>query len=109
MRRYKHIPSVYAAPYRRVELFQGVLVFGGWGQEWMTVADLTAARDRWVARSYAVAPPEAETDGIQCGSCYWYAALDGDDGLCANKDSEQDGRVVFEHGGCAKHSALAKP
>ena len=82
---------------------------GGWaGRRWMTSAELNAALKRWVARSYATALPEAVTHGgaYQCGGCRFFGAFDGDYGLCCNPASENDGRVVFEHGGCAKASGI---
>ena len=82
---------------------------GGWiGRRWMTTAELNAALERWVKRSYATALPEALTRGgeYQCGGCRFFGAFDGDYGLCCNPASENDGRVVFEHGGCPQASGI---
>jgi len=82
---------------------------GGWvGRRWMTSAELNAALERWVDRSYATALPEALAHGgaYQCGGCRFFGAFDGDYGLCCNPDSENDGRVVFEHGGCPQASGI---
>ena len=82
---------------------------GGWlGRRWMTTFEIAKAVKRWVARSYQVAPSESLTEGgsYQCGGCRYFAAFDADYGLCCNPDSEQDGRVCFEHGGCIKHSNI---
>jgi hypothetical protein len=42
----------------------------------------------------------------QCGGCRFFAALDGDYGICCNELSPNDGRVTFEHGGCIQHSFI---
>ena len=81
---------------------------GGWliGRRWMSTRELEQALERWVRHSYSTALPEAVTEGgaYQCGGCRFFGALDGDYGLCCNPASAEDGRVVFEHGGCPKHS-----
>ena len=82
---------------------------GGWiGCKWMTTDELWAALDRWVKRSYATAPPEsAQLGGLyQCGGCRFFGAFDSDYGLCCNPLSVNDGRVVFEHGGCEHASGI---
>mgnify|MGYP001595365105 CR=1 FL=1 len=88
---------------------------GGWAGEWPGVRGAKAALDRWVRKSYAavetplydtinqVTTKRDEWNPHQCGGCRFMLALDLDYGLCANPDSPQDGRVVFEHGGCPKH------
>ena len=80
----------------------GVLVSQGWGSHWLSRKDQKAAIRRAVTLSFVLADPRAVTDGsfFQCGSCRYMLALDGNYGICANKDSAQDGRLVFEHGGC---------
>ena len=114
-------------------LFDGTIVSeGGWcGQRWMNCKELLSAEDRWVNHSYNTRadklgikdiPPEfnAEqlkefdrvydlTDGCaQCGGCRWFAAFDADYGVCCNNKSPNDGRVVFEHGGCIYHSFICE-
>ena len=95
--------------YRVYPMFDGIeLSEGGFlvGNKWMTSKELRQARERWVNHSYATALPEAVTKGgaYQCGGCRFFGAFDNDYGLCCNSDSPNDGRVVFEHGGCLKHS-----
>ena len=84
---------------------------GGWfiGRRWMSTRELEQALDRWVKRSLNMALPEAVTEGeaYQCGGCRFFGAFDGDYGLCCNPGSPEDGRVVYEHGGCPEHSWLS--
>jgi len=83
---------------------------GGWsGKKWMTAKELNAALDRWASRSYATGVPDEKYPGwlpFQCGGCRFFGAFDGDYGLCCNPVSGNDGRVVFEHGGCPQHSEI---
>lgn len=120
--------------YRSFVLFDGTEVSeGGWliGRKWMTAKFMRQAETRWVKHSYSTRAdnilkiggllwdPEAakrlqEIDDeydltagcAQCGGCRWFAALDGDYGVCCNKLSLNDGRITFEHGGCIQHSFI---
>ena len=92
-------------------IFDGTVVSeGGWfsDRKWMTAKELNAAQDRWVANCYKTGKqePDVKEDWIphQCGGCRWFAAFDLDYGICCNKESPNDGRITFEHGGCTKHS-----
>ena len=102
------IPTVHGNYLGKVELFDGVFIHpGGWAPEgpWMNVSDITTALTRWVKASYANAIGEDEHHIVyQCGGCRFMLALDGDYGICANAASPQDGRIIFEHGGCKQHS-----
>ena len=105
------IPSARGVYLPTMELFSRVFVTdGGLSQRWMSLPEVRAAVERWVARSYKTADPRAKTHGgeFQCGSCRFVMMLDGDYGLCGNAESPNDGRVVFEHGGCAEHSEKEK-
>ena len=85
---------------------------GGWARSWQTTKQLQDARERWTGESYnhdgKAFYNERENVGgvIQCGGCKWFAAFDADYGLCCNAESWFDGRVTFEHGGCASHSNI---
>jgi len=84
---------------------------GGWfyGRKWMTAKSLVKAEKRWVKRCYQTGKEQPDYDNWiahQCGGCRWFAALDSDWGICCNESSPNDGRVVFEHGGCINHSDL---
>lgn len=108
---------------------------GGWLQgKWMTAKEMRNAESRWVKHSYKTRADEhlkgkfyTEIQGIpisklkeidadydlsagvaQCGGCRFFAALDGDYGMCCNESSENDGRVTFEHGGCVQHSVIQR-
>ena len=91
---------------------------GGWYNtdgkiaNWMTAADLKAATRRAWQRSEDSAPKETVNDTTwiphQCGGCRYFAALNADWGFCLQEASPNDGRVVFEHGGCNEHSALVR-
>lgn len=84
---------------------------GGWSQGWVGAPEIKAALDRWTKRSYETAVPEEvypNWQPFQCGGCRSFLALDGDYGLCSNRLSVNDGRVVFEHGGCGQHSHLVE-
>ena len=101
----------FHAPTERVPETTDSRIFiteGGWliGRRWMSTNELEKVLDRWVRHSQATALPEAVTEGgaYQCGGCRFFGALDGDYGLCCNAGSPNDGRVVFEHGGCPEHS-----
>lgn len=100
---------------RVLDLFDGLTVSeGGWyyGKKWMQRADAEAARRRWWLRGLAEAPKVPFGSGRnapewvehQCGGCKFFAALDADWGICWNAESPQDGRLVFEHNGCAEHT-----
>ncbi len=89
---------------------------GGWlGRSWMTTRELEAAKERWIKASYRASGKAFEErlahEGgwIQCGGCRFFAAFDGDFGLCGNPASSMDGHVTFEHGGCENHSNLSVP
>ena len=94
----------------KVELFSDVFVSsGGWCDYALKAKDLRGHLDRWVDRSLAAAMPESEAGGPwQCGGCRWMLALDGDYGICANCESEFDGSIIFEHGGCGQHSEAVR-
>ncbi len=86
---------------------------GGWvGRRWLTTPELRSSRERWVQASYehdgkALEKAREQEGGIiQCGGCRFFAALDGDFGLCCNPRSWFDGRATFEHGGCKQHSSI---
>ena len=105
------IPSARGVYLPTMELFHGVFVMdGGWAQRWMSLSEVRAAVERCAARSYKTADPRAVTKGgaYQCGSCRFVLMFDSDYGLCGNVASPNDGRVVFEHAGCAEHSEKAK-
>lgn len=78
---------------------------GGWqyGRGWLTEADGKAAQKRWYAR--AAQWIDAGDQLPQCGGCDFFAAMNGDWGACVCAESEHDGRIVFEHSGCPKHTA----
>lgn len=40
----------------------------------------------------------------QCGGCDHFAAHDADWGICISQESENFGKMVFEHVGCVHHS-----
>lgn len=90
---------------------------GGWYEtggrlaNWMTKADLDAFRKRcWQRSDETGVRHKRYPDYIvaQCGGCKWFGALNADWGFCMNAASPLDGRVVFEHGGCAEHSELSR-
>ncbi len=81
--------------------------------KWLSQKELHASEDRWVKRCYKTG--EAQLDyknwiAHQCEWCRWFAYFENDDdyGACCNESSPNDGCVVFEHGGCIKHSDLVK-
>jgi len=91
------------------ELFRGVVVsIGGWTDKWLGRRKLKRALDRWVVNSRETGKqePDMEHDWIphQCGGCRFAALFDFNYGLCANELSPNDGKVIFEHGGCVNHS-----
>ena len=101
--------------YRSFVIFDDTVVNeGGWygGRKWMTAKYLKACVNRWVKRSYETGEQEPDCElgkwgkwiPHQCGGCRWFAALDLDYGFCCNLDSQNEGRVTFEHGGCKEHS-----
>ncbi len=97
--------------YRRYKIFDDTIVNeGGWysGRKWMTAKYLDESVNRWVANSFTTGllEPDCKDHWIphQCGGCRWFAALDMDYGICCNKESANDGKITFEHGGCVKHS-----
>lgn len=118
--------------YREFLLLDGVEVSeGGWyeGRKWMTAEYLRACVGRWARQSYETRADtylrqkfSIEVDLVklreidryydltagvsQCGGCRWHAAINGDYGLCCNKESPNDGKITFEHGGCIKHSSI---
>ena len=75
---------------------------GGWAARWVTTRELRAALSRWVMQEYRAAPKEVAEQGgaYQCGGCRFFLALGSDYGICSNKASRYDGRIVFEHVGC---------
>ena len=85
---------------------------GGWymGSTWLTKKQVEDAEKRWFVASHAAGKLEPDFDHEnnwiphQCGGCRYMAAR-GDWGICWNMESNLDGHVVFEHGGCDKHSA----
>lgn len=85
------------------ELAQASVERGGWYYgRWLTPKERKAAEKRWADRSYT----HRRDANYQCGGCRFFAALGMDYGICANRDSEQDGSITFEHGGCSEHSEL---
>lgn len=107
-------PDGFGGKCKAYQLFPRIKVFeGGWykGRSWMTAKFFTAALARWVRNSYETGQAQPPVAGWgpgevphQCGGCRWHAAFDSDYGFCCNEASPNDGRVVFEHGGCAEHS-----
>ena len=96
---------------RTFQLLGGVAVSeGGWiGRKWMTSKELNDTRDRWVKSSYKTGELQPDYDGWihhQCGGCRYFGALGADYGICCNAQSVNDGKVVFEHGGCNVNSVL---
>ena len=92
--------------FREIDLLDGLTVSeGGWNysKTWMTRADAQAALSRWARKSYET---RGDDDEFQCGGCKFVAAIDTDYGICWNPASPNDGRIVFEHGGCHQHSLL---
>lgn len=81
---------------------------GGWSRPHATPTpeEIKAAEQRWARRSYLPEAYSEEFGGIehQCGGCRYFAATGSDYGLCWHEHSPLDGMVVFEHGGCLKHS-----
>jgi len=118
--------------YRSFVLFDGTEVSEGGcliGRKWMTAKIMKSAETRWVKHSYTTRADTylkqrfsvevdikklKEIDRLydlsagcgQCGGCSWFAALDADYGICCNKESSNDGRITFEHGGCIQHSFI---
>lgn len=75
---------------------------GGWQYgPWLKQKHVDAAEKRWVKRSFRV---RGDNDWYQCGGCRWFAAYGGDFGVCCCEESELDGCITFEHGGCRMHS-----
>ena len=98
-----------ASGWRESKLGGIVVSRGGWSNRWVSTRELRAALKRWVKQSLECAPEDAEHPEYgpsQCGGCRYFAAWDGDYGLCCNPRSPQDGRFCFEHGGCPQHSTL---
>ncbi len=70
-----------------------------------------SAHDRWAKKLPDIEPGtithKLYEDGRQCGSCKSFRELSGtlglDWGVCANRESQYDGRVVFEHFTCTLH------
>lgn len=64
-----------------------------------------ACHRRWVANGPAARTPDDGLGPAQCGCCRYAIPLQGalrsDWGVCSNPASPNDGRVVFEHDGCA--------
>ncbi len=111
---------------------------GWCGRKWMSAKLLLEAEKRWVIQSYKTQagnilknlksikqlPSEFRSHLVglkrldddydlsagagQCGGCSWLAAFDADYGMCCNEKSPNDGRVVFEHGGCIFHSFICE-
>jgi len=118
--------------YRSFVLFDGTEVSEcGFliGRKWMTAKYMNDAETRWVKHSYATRADtylkqkfaievnlerlrkidkeyDLTSGCAQCGGCQWFAALDAAYGVCCNKQSENDGRITFEHGGCIQHSFI---
>lgn len=92
----------------------GEIVYeGGWHnstliREWMVREEIEGAEKRINERSYAGRVEVLDPAYFQCGGCKWFAALNGDWGICCNQESAMDGRVTFEHGGCDKHPLVGK-
>jgi hypothetical protein len=103
---------------RCAKLAQADVMQGGWyhGRKWLTNKAIDKAEERWANRSYEAGRQEpdydkkGEYDWIphQCGGCKFMAALGGDFGICWNQNSPMDGCIIFEHGGCVKHSELVE-
>lgn len=75
---------------------------GGWYYgKWLTAEEIAEAEKRWKDRSYKTLDEYGE---YQCGGCKHFAAFGADFGVCCNSQSERDGMIVFEHGGCKVHS-----
>jgi hypothetical protein len=78
----------------------------------MTAKEMNKAQDRWVEGCYITGKQEPDYDPKedwiphQCGGCRFFAAFDGDYGVCCCELSPNDGRIVFEHGGCIQHHYL---
>lgn len=67
-----------------------------------------ATHDRWMASRNRRQEADDYLDewwDQQCGACQWFMYLTGvlgdDWGVCSNPRSDFDGRVHFEHDGCA--------
>ena len=101
------------------ELAQTEVSEGGWynGRSWLTDKAIQEANQRWAMRSYDTRAdkhidedilPHYELGCFQCGGCKFAAMSGADFGICWNKDSPLDGCIIFEHGGCVKHSSLVK-
>jgi hypothetical protein len=90
------------------ELAQIQCEVGGWSTgPSPTIDEIKAAEKRWALRSYR--KEASDKDGFienQCGGCRFFAATGADFGICWNDRSSLDGCVVFEHGGCLRHSEL---
>lgn len=120
--------------FRTFVLFDGTEVSeGGFlaSRKWMTAKEMKTAESRWVKHSYATRADtylkqkfsvEVDIEELrdihkdydlsagcgQCGGCRFFAAFDNDYGVCCNAESENDGRITFEHGGCIQHSFIQK-
>jgi hypothetical protein len=102
---------------------------GGWliGRKWMTAKFMNKQQNKFVDSCYKTrADNVLITDKIlspdvierlieidkeydlsagcgQCGGCRWFAAMDSDYGICFGENSPNEGKLVFEHGGCIYH------
>jgi hypothetical protein len=96
--------------HRLFELAQIQCEVGGWSKgPPPTAGEISAAEQRWTLRSYR--EEVRDEDGYienQCGGCRFFAASGLDFGICWNQRSPRDGCVVFEHGGCSRHSELTE-
>lgn len=72
---------------------QNVVVTDGWSNP----ASRTLYESRWPGEPDC---QHAYAEGRQCGACSFYAALDGDWGLCAFPHSRHWLESVFEHFTC---------
>lgn len=85
--------------------------------KWLSQKELHTAEARWTKRSYESGKAQPDYDHVdqwvphQCEWCRYYAYFENDDdyGVCCNEASPNDGRVCFEHAGCAKHSDFERP
>lgn len=102
-------PDGLGGSYRIIQLAGETVEEGGWygGSKWLTGSKVDAAENRWIKQANDAAPKD-DHDWCehQCGGCRYFAALNGDWGICWNKISPMDGRVMFEHVGCEQHSDL---
>lgn len=86
----------------------------GLGREWvLSIEGREDAAERWYEGDSGPDTPIARQAPSRCGTCGFLVSLAGDlsdrFGVCANRMSVSDGRVVAFAHGCGAHSGGARP